>query len=136
VLPACVSSWQMASMSGSGRNGASSPTTSGYAMAGPSRLPGLWERWAPPDDQPLDSCTIITTVANDLIRPLHVRMPVILDPDAYAPWLDTALRDHERLQPLLHPYPPEGMEVYPVSPRVNNPVNDTSACQTAISDHP
>jgi putative SOS response-associated peptidase YedK len=44
----------------------------------PFAFAGLWERWAPPDRQPLDSCAIPTTVANDLILPLHVRMPVIL----------------------------------------------------------
>ena len=94
----------------------------------PFAFAGLWERWAPQDGQPLDSCTILTTVANDLVRPLHVRMPVILDPDAYDLWLDTALRDQERLQPFLRPYPHEEMEAYPVNTRVNNPVNDSPAC--------
>jgi putative SOS response-associated peptidase YedK len=60
-------------------------------------------------------------------------MPVILDPDVYDLWLDTALRDEERLQPLLRPYPPEAMEAYPVSPRVNHPVNDTPACITPLA---
>jgi putative SOS response-associated peptidase YedK len=93
---------------------------------------GLWERWVRPDGQPLDSCTIITTVANDLIRPLHVRMPVILSPVEHDVWLDPSVQEAERLQPLLRPYPPEEMEAYPVSTRVNNPANDLPACMAPI----
>ncbi len=94
----------------------------------PFAFAGLWERWAPQDGQPLDSCSIITTVANDLIQPLHVRMPVILSPVDHEAWLDPSIREVERLQPLLRPYPPEEMEAYPVSTRVNNPANDTPEC--------
>jgi putative SOS response-associated peptidase YedK len=96
--------------------------------ARPFAFAGLWERWVPPDGQPLDSCTIITTVANDLIRPLHVRMPVVLSPAEYDVWLDPSVQEAERLRPLLRPYPPEEMETYPVSTRVNNPANDTPEC--------
>jgi putative SOS response-associated peptidase YedK len=51
----------------------------------------LWERWVPPDGQPLDSCTMMTTVANDLIQPLHIPMPVILSPRDYDVWLDPSI---------------------------------------------
>jgi putative SOS response-associated peptidase YedK len=54
---------------------------------------GLWERWVPGDGQPLDSCTILTTMANDLIRPLH--LPVLLAPEEYGRWLDPGSRDQE-----------------------------------------
>ena len=94
----------------------------------PFAFAGLWERWAPPDGQPIDSCTILTTVANDLIRPLHVRMPVILAPRDYDLWLDSSIQEVERLQPLLHPYPADDMTAYPVSTRVNNPANDAPEC--------
>jgi putative SOS response-associated peptidase YedK len=94
----------------------------------PFAFAGLWERWTPQDGQPIDSCTIITTVANDLIRPLHVRMPVILAPENYDLWLDPSLHDVERLQPLLRPYPAQEMTAFPVSTRVNNPANDTPDC--------
>lgn len=94
----------------------------------PFAFAGLWERWVHPDGQPIDSCTIITTVANDLIRPLHVRMPVILAPKDYDVWLDPSVGEIERLQPLLCPYPSDEMMAYPVSTRVNNPANDTSEC--------
>ena len=73
---------------------------------------------------PIESFTIITTEANELIRPLHDRMPVILHESDYAAWL--APRDHDTaaLQALLAPYPAEEMRVYPVSPRVNSAKND------------
>ncbi len=94
----------------------------------PFAFAGLWERWVPEDGQPIDSCTIITTVANDLIQPLHIRMPALLAPEKYELWLDPTVRDVDRLQPLLRPYPSEGMVAYPVSTKVNNPANDSPEC--------
>lgn len=95
----------------------------------PFAFAGLWERWVPQDGQRIDSCTLITTVANDLIQPLHVRMPVILAPEDYDLWLDPGVQNAERLRQLLRPYPPEEMKAYPVSKRVNNPAaNDTPEC--------
>ena len=91
----------------------------------PFAFAGLWSRWVPQDGQPIDSCTIITTVANSLIRPLYVRMPVILWPADYGVWLDHSIREVGHLQSLLRPYPPEEMEAYPVSTRVNNPADDS-----------
>jgi len=89
---------------------------------------GLWERWTGPDGQEIESCTLLTTAPNDLLRPIHKRMPVILHPDDYALWLDPAVGDRQRLQPLLRPYPAAEMEAYPVSRRVNNPRNDDPRC--------
>jgi len=94
----------------------------------PFAFAGLWEHWEGPGGQAIDSCALLTTEPNALMRPLHHRMPVILDPDAYALWLDPATQEGDRLQPLLRPYPPEAMTAYPVSPRVNNPLNDTPEC--------
>jgi putative SOS response-associated peptidase YedK len=94
----------------------------------PFAFAGLWERWAPQDGQPIDSCTIITTVANDRVRPLHLRMPVILPPADCDVWLDPSVQEAERLQPLLRPYPAEEIEAYTVSTRVNNTANDTPGC--------
>ncbi len=101
----------------------------------PFAFAGLWERWAPQDGQPIDSCTILTTVANDLIHPLHVRMPVILPPAAHDAWLDPRLQDVERLQSLLRPYPGEEMMAFPVSTRVNTPRNDTPDCIEPLPGH-
>lgn len=89
----------------------------------PFGFAGLWDRWEK-DGQIIESCTIITTVANELTKPIHERMPVILPPDYYDQWMDPSLTDAEMLIPLLKPYPSEAMEAYPVSTRVNNPRNN------------
>jgi putative SOS response-associated peptidase YedK len=63
---------------------------------------------------------IITTDANELLRPIHDRMPVITPPDAVDLWLDPKIHDSSELLPILKPYPSEEMEYYPVSPKVNS----------------
>lgn len=90
----------------------------------PFAFAGLWEYWQDPEGQRVDSCTIIVTEANDLVRPIHDRMPVILAPETYDTWLDPTLRDPTRLLPLLRPYPAEEMEAWRVARRVNSPRND------------
>lgn len=90
----------------------------------PFGLAGLWERWTNPDDQSVvESCTILTAEANELCRPIHPRMPVILRPDAFDAWLD-AETDPDAAQALLRPHPSEGMTAYPVSTKVNAVAND------------
>lgn len=71
---------------------------------------------------------IITVDANELLQPIHDRMPVILTPKAEAIWLDPAIQDPAQLLPLLTSYPAEGMELYPVSTRVNNPAHEGPEC--------
>lgn len=90
----------------------------------PFAFAGLWETWTDEQGKPLDTCTIITTTANELTRPLHDRMPVILDDTDYDLWLDPAVQDASRLEPLLHPYPSNRMVSVPVSTRVNSVRND------------
>ncbi|NJP07314.1 MAG: SOS response-associated peptidase [Chloroflexaceae bacterium] len=89
---------------------------------------GLWETWQAPDGSVLESCTILTTEPNERIKPIHDRMPVILDPDAYACWLDPAEHKPQRLLPLLQPYPADAMDVYPVHPYVNNTRHQDARC--------
>ncbi len=93
----------------------------------PFAFAGLWESWGR-DGETIRSCTILTTGANDLVREVHDRMPVILPRDAYAPWLDPGTRDPEPLLSLLVPFPPEAMTAYPVSRAVNSPSNDGPYC--------
>ncbi len=93
----------------------------------PFAFAGLWEIWHPGDEHLL-SCTIITTDANELLTPIHDRMPVILPPDAYEQWLDPQERADGGLRNLLKPYPSDEMEAYPVSTLVNSPANDTPEC--------
>jgi putative SOS response-associated peptidase YedK len=94
---------------------------------------GLWEQWFSPDGSEIKSCTIITTRPNELIAPLHNRMPVILSPDAYMQWLDPAERAPADLNALLSPYPAEQMIAYPVSRMVNSPQNDSPECIQPIA---
>ena len=85
---------------------------------------GLWEHWQSPEGKEIESCTIIVTDANEVLKPIHDRMPVILDPDQYDTWLDPSIRDADALKSLLKPYPAERLEFWPVSRRVGNPAND------------
>ncbi len=93
----------------------------------PFTFAGLWEHWQGPDGA-IDSCTIITTDANDVLKPLHHRMPVILGPKDYERWLDPAFADPGVLQEMLGPYPANEMAAIPVSTYVNNPRNDGEQC--------
>ena len=91
----------------------------------PFAFAGLWETWTNPEGETIHSCTIVTTAPNDLMRPIHDRMPVILLPENESTWLDHSIEDASALNDLLSPYPPEIMEAYPVAPLVNSPTNDT-----------
>jgi putative SOS response-associated peptidase YedK len=93
----------------------------------PFAFAGLWEHWNR-GDSPIDSCTILTTDANELVGSIHDRMPVIVDPGDYDLWLDTEVQDVKRLEPLLVPYTSEAMAAWPVSTRVNNPKADDPKC--------
>lgn len=94
----------------------------------PFGFAGLWDSWRKPDDTELQSFTIITTEANDLLGPIHDRMPVILAPDGEKLWLDSNLQDFRKVSSLLKPYPSDQMEAYEVSTLVNSPRNDLRAC--------
>ncbi len=95
---------------------------------------GLWERWQDPAGQPVESCSIITTSANDLLQPIHDRMPVIIPAEHYAHWLDPQFEQSGPLQELLQPYPAAAMHTHPVSTHVNSTRNDDPACVVPISD--
>jgi len=103
-----------------------------FRDARPFGFAGLWERWQRGDEEPIESCTIVTTEANALLAPIHDRMPVILDPKQFALWLDPSMTDTNRVGELLRPYPSEAMEAYPVSLLVNNPANDAPACRERL----
>jgi len=86
---------------------------------------GLWDRWKGEGGEVIESCTILTTEANELLKDVHDRMPVILHPESYNEWLDidTDARAMESLKELLMPYPSSEMTAYPVSAQVNSPQN-------------
>lgn len=91
----------------------------------PFAFAGLWEVWGPDN---LETFTIITTENNELIEPIHTRMPVILHEKDEAVWLDPELHDADKLKELLKPYPSEEMEMYEVSTFVNSPKNESPDC--------
>jgi putative SOS response-associated peptidase YedK len=94
----------------------------------PFAMAGLWERWTGPTGEVLESCTIITTEANELVSAIHQRMPVILHPEDFDSWLDPTRDRPQALADLLRPYPAEEMESFPVSKKVNNPRIDDPTC--------
>jgi putative SOS response-associated peptidase YedK len=94
----------------------------------PFAFAGLWEHWRGADSSAIDSCTIITTDANDTLRPIHDRMPVILPEDEYDKWLDPKCEDPSKLCELLKPYRSEEMTAFPISTFVNSPRNDSAKC--------
>jgi putative SOS response-associated peptidase YedK len=87
----------------------------------PFGFAGLWEQWKGEEGQVINSCTILTTTANEVLRPVHDRMPVILHPDDYSLWLDHDVRKLEMVEDLLRPYPADEMASYPVSTLINSP---------------
>lgn len=94
----------------------------------PFAFAGLWEHWDRGGEGPLETCTIITTVANELTADVHVRMPVILDESDYDVWLDAAIDDRQPLEQLLAPYASSEMKMDPVSTYVNSPRNEGPEC--------
>jgi putative SOS response-associated peptidase YedK len=90
-----------------------------FAMA------GLWESWKSPEGKLIYSCSVITTQPNELVQDIHDRMPVILKPEDEKIWLDPAITDTSKLQPLLKPLEHSLMEAYEVSPLVNSPKNNS-----------
>lgn len=98
----------------------------------PFALAGLWEYWEGADQSdlpgPIESCTIITTDANDLTSDIHDRMPVVLGEETYDVWLDPQQSDRDTLLPLLKPYASDEMKVEPVSTHVNSVKNDDPDC--------
>lgn len=94
----------------------------------PFAFAGLWNCWQNANGQELYSFTIVTTRANELIKPVHERMPVMLKPEHEQVWLDLGLKDPEDLDDLLGPYPSELMEGYAVSPACNSPAREGPEC--------
>ena len=98
----------------------------------PFAFAGLWSVWRDPDGARIPSCAIITTAANDLLRPIHDRMPVVLPRDMEAFWLDGSIDDPGALGSVLAPYPDDApgdapddaLEAYQVSTLVNSAAND------------
>ncbi len=109
-------------------DGGKQPYFIGMADEKPFAFAGLWEAWQGADHSYIESCTILTTEPNSLLRSIHDRMPVILPPETHDLWLDHAEQRPDVLTPLLRPFPSESMTAYPVDTLVNSPANDEPRC--------
>jgi putative SOS response-associated peptidase YedK len=89
---------------------------------------GLWEIWRPEDRDEVRSCTIVTTAANELLAPIHDRMPVVLPPQHFEQWLDPDPQPKAQLLQLLLPLPANELTAFPVSKAVNDVNNDGPEC--------
>jgi putative SOS response-associated peptidase YedK len=100
---------------------------------------GLWEQWRSPDGVELQTSSLITTTANEVVSPLHDRMPVILRGAAIDTWLTPAVAEAAELESLLRPLPGSEMKATPVSPLVNSVRNEGPECiepATPLSPEP
>jgi putative SOS response-associated peptidase YedK len=100
---------------------------------GPFGFAGLYDVWTSPEGKQISTCTIITTGPNELMEPIHNRMPVIIPKAQETLWLDSALQDEKLLFPMLKPYDSQEMEVYDVSQIVNSPRNNSPECIKPVS---
>lgn len=99
------------------------------ADGSPMFFAGLWEQWKSVGDENfLETFTILTTASNDLVAPLHDRMPVILRPGDCTLWLSHSMHDPEQLRGMYQPFPSNQLEAYKVSDLVNNPSFDSPTC--------
>ncbi len=99
----------------------------------PFAFAGIWDDWKKPEGDKLITFTIITTMANELMKPMHDRMPVILHRTDESKWLDPELIDLDSLVTLLIPYPSDLMKAYEVSMIVNSPKNDSPQCISQLN---
>jgi len=97
----------------------------------PFAMAGLWESWEGPDQSLIESCTILTTAPNEVMAPIHDRMPVILPAAAQAVWLDGEASADD-LKALLVPLADEPLQTRAVSPYVNRPTNDGPECVAPV----
>jgi putative SOS response-associated peptidase YedK len=100
----------------------------------PFGLAGLWDVWRKPDGKRVESFTIITTEPNELVRPVHNRMPVILQPEDEEQWLDASRTPFTKAKSLLQPYPEDMMDAHDVSQVVNSAKYDGPECIRPVSE--
>ena len=93
---------------------------------------GLWEFWKSPEG-PVESCTICTTEANEMMGQLHDRMPVILPRQTVDHWLDPSVNDPDELRPMLAQFPGDEMRAWPVGKAVGNVRNQGPQLMEPVS---
>ncbi len=102
----------------------------------PDRQPfgfaGLWEAWRSPEGEEIESCTILTGAANEVVEPVHHRMPVVIGRQDYAQWLDPQ-QPAPALQALIATDQRESLAKHAVSKVVNSPANNSADCVEAVA---
>jgi putative SOS response-associated peptidase YedK len=93
---------------------------------------GMWDHWEG-EGESMESCSIIVMPANEIMRPLHDRMPVIIGPAHYEPWLDSRVTDRAEIMGYLNSAPSTSLVTYPVSTWVNSPKHDDEPCMEPCS---
>lgn len=94
----------------------------------PFAMAGLYDLWTNPQGQTIATCTIITTAANEFMKDIHHRMPMIIPPESYDLWLDPTISALTKLNQILKPYDGNLMATHTVSVAVNSPVNNDENC--------
>jgi putative SOS response-associated peptidase YedK len=98
----------------------------------PMAFAGIWESWNSPENEKINTVSIVTTEANSLMKDVHHRMPVILGEKSLARWLEGPY-DEEELLRLLEPFDEDKMQIYEVSPEVNKVANDSEELLKPVS---
>jgi len=94
---------------------------------GPIAFAGLWETWSGPNGEEIETACIVTTTANRVLAPIHDRMPVVIAPEAFDLWLDSARVNAATAAALIMPAPDNLFEAYEISTAVNRTANDSAA---------
>jgi len=88
---------------------------------------GIWDRWEG-EGETLDSCSIIVMPSNEVMKPIHERMPAIIAPAHYDLWLDSRITEKDEIMGYLNSAPSSSLKFYPISPWVNSPKHDDERC--------
>ena len=93
---------------------------------------GLWDQWTARGGETIETCSILTTIANAVTSVAHDRMPVILERESYKRWLDPQMQDADAASEMLRPCEARFMRCYPVSTRINYVSNDDEECSRPV----
>ncbi len=119
-----------------GTKGSKQPYFIGLEGRAPFAFASLWERWTDPEGEVLESCTLLTTEANEHLSGLHDRMPVIVDPVDYGLWMDPDVKEPDLVLPVIDRNLGGDLDFYPVSTHVNDVRHDDPRCLEAIAGQP
>ena len=125
--------WRKDAAAGGRRQPGRRPYLVRRPTGGPMGFAGLYETWSDPSGGEIDTACIVTTAANRLLGRLHDRMPAILEPDAFAAWLDVDGVDSAKALALLKPAPDQALELVEVGPGVNRVANDDESLQQPVA---